>query len=152
MGDEVGLPDDPDWVDDVHHRDDNRWMHRPPMDWAAAERRRDPGSVEGRLWAGLRRLVEARRTTRAVHAQGATRALWTGSEHVFGLEREHAGDRLLVLANFTPVEREAPLAVAHDSGFEVRATAGDVDGRPVRVRGDVIVLEPYQHLWLRAGG
>ena len=25
------------------HGDDNRWMHRPPMDWAAAERRARPG-------------------------------------------------------------------------------------------------------------
>ena len=27
--------------------------------------------------------------------------MWTGNEHVFGLCREHAGARLLVLANFT---------------------------------------------------
>jgi amylosucrase len=150
MGDELGLGDDADWAADPHHADDNRWMHRPRMDWAAAERRHDPGSVEGRLWAGLRRLVRARRGTRAVHAQGATRPLWTGSEHVFGLEREHAGDRLLVLANFTAQEREVPLEVVHGRGFELRGEAGDVDGRPVRVRGDVVVLDPYQHLWLHA--
>jgi amylosucrase len=151
MGDEIGLADDQDWAADPHHRDDNRWMHRPHMDWAAAERRHDPGSVEGRLWGGLRRLVLARRGLRAVHAQGTTRPLWTGNAHVFGLERERAGDRLLVLANFTADAQEVPLAVVHEQGFEVRADAGEVDGRPVRVRGDAVVLEPYAHLWLRAG-
>ena len=35
--------------------DDNRWMHRPPMDWAAAERRLLPETVEERLFAALRR-------------------------------------------------------------------------------------------------
>jgi amylosucrase len=152
MGDELGLRNDHAWESDPDHRDDNRWMHRPPMDWAAAERRHDPGSVEGRLWAGLRRLVQARRGIRAVHAQGATRPLWTGNQHVFGLEREHAGDRLLMLANFTADGQEVPLSIVHERGFELRADAGAIDGRPVRVRRGVIVLEPYHHLWLHAAG
>ena len=29
----------PTWAADPAHADDNRWLHRPPMDWAAAERR-----------------------------------------------------------------------------------------------------------------
>jgi amylosucrase len=152
MGDELGLRNDHAYESDPAHRDDNRWMHRPPMDWTAAGRRRDPGSIEGRLWSGLRRLIEARRATRAVHAQGATRPLWTGNQHVFGLEREHAGHRLLLLANFTAREQEVPLAVVHERDFELRSDAGDVDGRPVRVRGGVIVLEPYHHLWLHVRG
>jgi amylosucrase len=151
MGDELGLRNDRAWASDPAHREDNRWMHRPPMDWASAERRHDPGLLEGRLWAGLRRLVLARRGMRAVHAQGATQPLWTGNQHVFALEREHAGDRLLMLANFTADEHEVPLATVHERDFELRADAGAVDGRPVRVRGGVIVLEPYHHLWLHAG-
>src|SRR6478752_6614548 len=88
-------------ADDPAHGDDNRWMHRPPMDWEAAARRHDPASVEGRLWAGLRRLIAARRATRAVHAQTTGDPFWTGNDHVFGLERRRAGERLIVLANFT---------------------------------------------------
>ena len=87
MGDELGLRNDPRWADDPAHAADNRWMHRPPMDWEAAERRHDPTTVEGRIWAGLRRLVEARRSTRAVHAQGTQRAALTGNPHVFALRR-----------------------------------------------------------------
>jgi amylosucrase len=101
MGDELGLLNDREWAADPAHADDNRWMHRPPMDWDAAARRHDPASVEGRLWAGLRRLVELRRSTRAVHAQGTVEPVWTGNDHVFGLRREHAGDHLLLLANFS---------------------------------------------------
>ena len=102
MGDELGLLNDRDWAADPVHASDNRWMHRPPMDWEAAERRHDPATVQGRLWTGLQRLIEQRRGTRAVHAQGTIEAVWTGNDHVFGLRREHAGDRLLLLANFSP--------------------------------------------------
>jgi amylosucrase len=149
MGDELGLPNDPDWEADPAQRDDNRWMHRPPMDWEAAERRADPASVEGRLWDGLRRLVAARRATRAVHAQGRSEAVWTGNDHVLGLYREHAGERLLVLANFTADPQPVRAAVAHDRGLGLTERAGAPDGRPLRADGDFVVLAPYQYAWLR---
>ncbi len=149
MGDELGLRNDASYTADVTRRDDNRWMHRPWMDWAAAGRRHDPGSIEGRLWAGLRRLIDARRTTPAVHAQGRTDALWTGNEHVFGLEREHAGHRLLLLANFSDHPQAVAAAVATDRGFAVPGDGPDPDGRPLRTYGDTLGLEPYQFAWLR---
>jgi amylosucrase len=149
MGDELGLRNDPHWGADPAHREDNRWMHRPPMDWAAAARRGDPGSVEGRLWDGLRRLAAARRATRAAHAQAAAELLWTGNDHVFGLLRSKAGQRLLLLANFTAERQPVGMAVVHERGLELTADAARPDGRPAVVEGDVLVLEPYQHLWLR---
>jgi amylosucrase len=148
MGDELGLRSDPAWADDPAHAGDNRWMHRPPMDWEAAERRHDPESVEGRIWGGLRRLAEARRGNRAVHAQGRTEPLWTGNAHVFGLLREHAGERLLLLANVTPHEQAVHAGVARDRGLRPKPQAAEPDGRPLDERGDHLVLAPYQHLWI----
>ncbi len=149
MGDELGLRNNRQWATDPVRQEDNRWMHRPPMDWAAAERRADPASVEGCLWDGLRRLVAARRATRAAHAQGAAEPLWTGNDHVFGLLREQAGEHLLLLANFTPERRPVDLAVVSERGLTLTEAAAQPDGRPVVVEGDTLVLEPFQYLWLR---
>jgi amylosucrase len=149
MGDEIGLRNDDAWAADPARRDDNRWMHRPPMDWAAAELRHDPATVEGRLWGGLQRLVAARRATRAPHAQGRSEAIWTGNDHVFGLWREHAGERLLVLASFSPERQAVGLGVTRERGVRLAADDPGPDGRPLRVEGDALVLEPYQHAWLR---
>jgi amylosucrase len=149
MGDELGLGNDPGWADHPAHAEDNRWMHRPPMDWAAAERRHDLGSVEGRLWSGLCRLAEARRSTRAVHAQGRREPVWTGSDHVFALWREYAGQRLLVLANLTAAPQPAPEILAHERGLEITGVAAVPDGRPVRRADGWLTLAPYQHLWVR---
>lgn len=149
MGDELGLLNDHSYLQDPLRAGDNRWMHRPRMDWEAAERRHDPATVEGRIWAGLQRLIRARRSMRAIHVQGAVDPLWTGNDHVFALRREQAGEALLVLANFTadpqPVTREA----LH--GFELTDAAAEVDGRALERHGDVVVLAPYQHLWLASG-
>ena len=87
------------------------------MDWEAAARRHDPATVEGRLWAGLQRLIAARRATRAIHVQGVVEPIWTGNDHVFGLCRAQAGERLLVLANFTADPQPVALSVLRDHGF-----------------------------------
>jgi amylosucrase len=142
MGDEIGLCNDATWSDDPLRSDDNRWMHRPWMDWAAAERRHDPASVEGRLWSGLRRLVEARKASPAMHAQGRSEPLWTGNDHVFGLLREHAGDRLLVLANVTEHEQRVGVYLAYEHGVAPRP--GDAG----RLEGVDLVLVPYGCAWL----
>src|SRR3954469_22150555 len=39
MGDELGLRNDWSYGEEPGHREDNRWMHRPAMDWEAAQRR-----------------------------------------------------------------------------------------------------------------
>ena len=60
--------------------------------------------------------------------------------------REQAGERLLVLGNFAA----QPQAVAREAlrGFALTEAAGAVDGRAVEAHHDVVVLAPFQHLWL----
>ena len=47
MGDELGLRNDPAWVEEPGHAGDNRWLHRPRMDWEAAGRRARSGVRRG---------------------------------------------------------------------------------------------------------
>jgi amylosucrase len=150
MGDELGLLNDAAWDADPAHRDDNRWMHRPPMAWPAAERRRDADTVPGRIFAGMCRLVAARRATRAAHAEGMRRPLRTGNDHVFAMLREHAGQRLLLVANLTAGPQPVPSGIFKDHGVRLTPAATEVDGRLARTQGDSVLLEPYQFLWLPA--
>jgi amylosucrase len=121
MGDELGLRNDEAYLDDPERAGDSRWMHRPAMDWAAAERRHDPATVEGRLWAGLRELVALRRATRAVHAQGTGEPFWTGNPHVFGVRRSYAGEHLTFLANFSGRDQHADACTLAPYGFSWEA-------------------------------
>jgi amylosucrase len=68
MGDELALRNDGGWADDPEHADDNRWVHRARMPWDVAERRHVPGTVEHRMWHGLRDAVQARGRLPAMHA------------------------------------------------------------------------------------
>lgn len=101
MGDELALPNDPHWADDPQQAKDNRWMHRPPMDWEAAGRRNDPATVEGQVFAGFVRLARTRAGLLALRAGTAVELFDTGNRHIFGVRRRHPRSGAMVaLANF----------------------------------------------------
>lgn len=113
MGDEVGHLNDAGYVDDPSRASDNRWLHRPRMDWALAGRRHDPGSVPGRLFGGLRRLIETRRSLPQLHAAVPLAVLDLGDPALFAFVRRLEGAPLLAVHNLT--ERHAavdPAALA----------------------------------------
>jgi hypothetical protein len=67
---------------------------------------------------------------------------------VYGLLRTFAGERLLLLANFTADEQSirASLPDEHRLGLDPRAA--EPDGRAMRSDDGEIHLAPYQFLWI----
>ena len=73
MGDELGLRNDASYLDDPALADDNRWMHRPSMDWSVAARRSASATLEGRLFAMFQSLLADRAATPRCTAVPASR-------------------------------------------------------------------------------
>jgi amylosucrase len=146
LGDELAQLNDHGYLADPAKAPDNRWLHRPPMDWAAAARRHEPGSVPGRAFAALRRLAELRRTRRALHGGGGTEAVWTDDPHVFAYVREHLGQRFLALANFADEPRSVAASLVAAHGLDLASC--DVAGPGFVPVGDRLVLAPHAYAWL----
>ncbi|WP_027883290.1 alpha-amylase family protein [Meiothermus rufus] len=141
MGDELGLLNDYDYVQDPAHKDDNRWLHRPKMDWAKAEKRHQEGTIEHRLFHGIKRLLEARARTPQLHAAFPTEALWQPNPHLLVLKRAHPMGTLVQVYNFS--EQDQPLP------WETLRTEGIV--QPYDRIEETIApayLRPYARLWL----
>jgi len=100
LGDEIGMVNDNSYLDHTEHQDDSRWVHRFQTDWQKVAQRNDPKSVEGRVFQGLKALIEIRKK-HAVFSGGALEVFWTENVHVLGFMRYHAGKRCIVLANFS---------------------------------------------------
>jgi amylosucrase len=103
MGDELAQRNDVSYLDDPALADDNRWMHRPFMDWDAAALRHDPATLEGRVFGWLQRLVRARQETLALRTGGEENILDAGDGRVLAWRRRHPRSGSFVgLANFSP--------------------------------------------------
>jgi amylosucrase len=147
LGDEIGLLNDYRYVEEPTKSQDSRWVHRPRIDWAQMERRNDPTTLEGRIYQGLRHLIQRRKETPAL-AGHAMRILQVGNDHLFAYVRTGPqGERLLVLANFS--EQTQPIAPNEVRLYGLGYHFHDlISGRTSQLGNDPIVLTPYQVLWL----
>ncbi len=113
MGDELAQRNDPHWADDPEHAGDNRWLHRPPMDWPAASRRTDPGTIEGRVFGGLAEMARVRAAQISLRGGEAATLLDVGDDRVLGYVRRHPrGARLVALAAFADDPVRLPRSAA----------------------------------------
>lgn len=149
MGDEIGLLNDESYLEDPDLADDNRWLHRPIMNWQVAGNRQDIENINGRIFQGLVHLIRARKETITLHAKAASYPVWTHNERVFGLIRESPRGRLLVLANFSESQQTVLAYRLNEMGFR-GLLLNRLDGETIEGWHDVL-LEPYDVNWLEVG-
>jgi len=148
LGDEIGTLNDYGFRADPAKANDSRWVHRPFAHADRYARRHEPETIEGRLFARLRRLITLRGQHAAL-AGGNMRVIETGSQQVFGFVRQaRQGPRVLVLNNFSEQAQALPARLLHAQGFSGAAT-DLVTEQPVALDADLL-LEPLQTLWLEA--
>ena len=147
-GDELALRNDPRWAQDPAHAHDNRWMHRPLMDWAAAARRRDPHSPEGRMFAAIRGLAQARRSLLALRAGGSTDILPTENRSVLAYRRAHPRSApFLSLTNFSDVRQGVDAGILARAGLSEPSHVHSTTGK-ITLDTGWIELPPWGFAWL----
>ncbi len=102
MGDELALRNYYDFVDDPEHADDNRWVHRPPMRWDLAQRRHDYGTVEHRVWHGLRHAIGVRSALPSMDGSIESEILDPVNPAVLVLLRRAPGQTMVGVYNLSP--------------------------------------------------
>ena len=102
LGDEIGTLNDYTYLDDPAHERDSRWVHRPQADWEKYAKRNDPRTIEGRVYEGLKLLIDLRKQHDAFSG-GDLEIIQTENKHVLGFMRTHAGKRSVIFANFSEI-------------------------------------------------
>ena len=108
MGDELGLTNYYDFVDDPEHADDNRWVHRPPMPWDLVDRRHEPGTVEHRVWHGLRHAIAVRSSLPCLDASVESEILDPVNPAVLVMVRRGPTQTMVGVCNVTAEHQTLP--------------------------------------------
>lgn len=103
LGDEIGTLNDYTYRDDPAHERDSRWVHRPRADWEKYEKRNEIHTIEGRVFQGLKMLIELRKQHEAF-AGGRLEVIQTDNEHVLAYLRKMNDERVVIFANFSETE------------------------------------------------
>lgn len=148
MGDEIGLLNDYSYVENEALRGDNRWLHRPFMDWQKAGRRHLSGFIEARIFEGVTNIIRARKRTPHLQAQYENFVPETVSPRVFLHVRPHPLGNFLGAYNFS--ERPQMLDLAELASYQISHPHpyDQLEQRHVVVDDGKVWLPPYGRLWL----
>ena len=143
MGDELGLRNDHSYLTNPAHRDDNRWMHRPVMDWTVTERRRQDGTLESRLFAMFAELARDRASCDALHGAGRVELPDSTDPRVLALVRRHPErGSFAMVANFGPATVPVHLPTLGLEGAQM------VRNRGAALTAATMTLPPFAYAWL----
>jgi amylosucrase len=144
-GDEAGYTNDYSYLEDAGKSYDNRWMHRPVIDWEKNKNIDVAGTTENAVFSATQRLLAIRSKLPMVADHSNLEWMTPHNIHVAGYIRGLDGRRLFCVFNFsgsdafltwyTFKEKGNPPAVLFDHWSEKQFTVG----------GDheYLVLKPY---------
>lgn len=145
LGDEIGTLNDYSYRQDSTKADDSRWVHRKAADPQKYACRTDPSTVEGRIYLGLRKLIDLRKELPAFSGQDL-QVINTGSPSLLGYVRSHENQRVMVFANFSEDEQVLTTNLLRLYGMSY--TVQDLLRDKQLPAGDV-GLGPYEFLVIR---
>ena len=154
-GDELGTTNNNDYADDADKAADNRWLHRPRYDWQRAEQRHQRGSVEQRIFDGLKQMIAVRKSLAAMADFNNRDLIDVGNPHLFVFIRTNTAAPLqsvLVVANFNDRPEQFNLQDLRNRGrFELGELQDVVSGVSPARFNDQIVIPAFGFYWLVCG-
>ena len=108
-GDVVAQLNDYDYKLVPEKVEDSRYIHRGKFDWEAAEKVEETGSVQERIFRGLKELETIRKNEKAFMAGADFYTVETGDDSILGIAREYEGEKIIGLFNFSSEVKTAKL-------------------------------------------
>ncbi|MCU0390324.1 MAG: alpha-amylase family glycosyl hydrolase [Thermoflexibacter sp.] len=100
-GDELGYTNDYSYMNEEGKSYDNRWMHRPIINWEKNKRIDVRSSIEGQIFEGTRKLLEIRKKLPFVADLKNLTWLNPHNVHVAGYLRAYEDKRMYGIFNFS---------------------------------------------------
>jgi amylosucrase len=147
-GDEVACVNDYSYLEEKDKMDDSRWLNRPIIDWNKVELRKKNGSIEQRVFDGLKKMIALRKTLPEFNNENDYLLVDIDNPSLFAFTRHKSWNRTLVVANMSPTVQYLAQAAAEKSGFvsHLYDIYGESDFIPAYGQYE---LQPYQFVWLK---
>ena len=139
-GDEIGQENDYSYHEDDIKKVDSRYLHRGNFPWEKAGKRKKKGSIEEKLFTGLKELEDLRRKHKAFSTMADTWIIDTKNIHVLAFGRYYEGEKILCFYNFARSEQVAYVS-------EVEDYVDLLNGKPCKARD--LSLPAHGFLWLK---
>jgi amylosucrase len=151
-GDAVGTLNNDGYLQDSSKMNDNRWVHRPTLDWDEMALRNEPGTVQQRLFSQIKQMIAIRKEISAFADLNNRELIDMVNPHLFAFNRyvqTGMNPKVVVVANFDVHPQRAALHLFKQKGLKTDGTLIDLcSGQAVQIEDDAIVIPKLTAYWL----
>lgn len=148
-GDELGMLNDYSFEKDKTKSNDNRWMHRPMMDWDKAKMRKSKDTIESKIFKGLKKMIEVRNDCPEFADLDNCYLFDCHNEHLFAYSRILNDHRTLVVCNLNDHPEPLKSEMMDYMHFDMKMGVIDrISNKKLKFKNAILLLEPYQVLWI----
>ena len=108
-GDEVGALNDNHYKEDPEKAEDSRYIHRGQFDWKLTEKIQQEGTVQNRVFYGLRRMEEIRMEHEVFSSDALARTMDMEDDSILGILRTGETEEMLGVYNFSDAPKKVSL-------------------------------------------
>ncbi len=150
-GDEQGYTNDYSYLDDADKDYDNRWMHRPVIDWEKNKNASKKGTVENKIFSLTKKLTGIRASLPVTADKKNLTWIHTGNRHIAGFIRAWEKDRVYCLFNFSEYPHQISWYVFKQNNMKPLSLYDHWSEKSFHVGPDHehLRLAPYQFLILQ---
>ena len=151
-GDEAGYENDYSYLSDPGKSMDNRWMHRPIIDWNRNNKVNEPGTTEHTVFENTRRLLQIRKDLPVMADMKNTYWLPNQNNAIAGFLRHSATKNVYCLFNFSNTVQSVSYFVLGPKNQRPERVKDLWTGQNIRIGEDneYLLFEPYQFYILEA--
>ena len=147
-GDEQGYINQYGYLDDADKNYDNRWIHRPVIDWEKNKNAKKKGTIENKIFSLTKKLITIRSSLPVIADKKNLTWLDTNNQHIAGFIRAWEDDRVYCLFNFSLQVQKISWYVFKQNNMKPSTLYDHWSEKNYEVGFDTeyLTLQPYQFL------
>jgi len=145
-GDEVGYENDYSYLENSGKSYDNRWMHRPIIDWKKNARASKNGTLEHKVFSQTKKLIEIRKSLEPIADFKNLTWLPLENKSIVGFVRFLNNKTVYCLFNFSPNEEQLSYYIFSTFENRPKTVLDNWSKEKYKVGADseMLVFRPYQ--------
>jgi amylosucrase len=152
-GDEIGTINDFSYMGNLSKANDNRWAHRPKIDWKKAQLCKIPGTIEQTIFSALQQMIRVRKKISAFGDFNNRELINLSNTHLFAFLRiaPNNQDHVLVIGNFDGNYQSLNLSEIDSPKLRLNDNENIKDlysGESPSLFKNELVLPPFCFYWL----
>lgn len=140
-GDEIAQLNGYDYHDDPDRREDSRNVHRSKFNWENAELRKQPNTLQERVWDGLAKIEDIRRTEYCFSPESSVSTWDTHTNAVLAIVRRCGPETMACLFNYSG--KDQPVTMDAMEGTFTDLISGN------SVTPSHLTMAPWQYMFCR---